>query len=377
MTGLACGPGNEKGYAVSDGSPREVHVSSRPRVAALAAGIALFASGCAKDAPQTVLEPEGPVARQLDKLWDPVFLVATVVFVIIHVLLLVIIVKFRRRSDDDAPVQTHGNAKAELAWTIAPALVLAILGFLTVGTIFDINERPAGADVEQVKVIGHQWWWEYQYGEHDIVTANELVIPVGAPVDLELTSDDVIHSFWPPKLAGKVDTIPGRTNHMTVQADRPGMYWGQCAEYCGESHGWMRLRVRALSAADYEQWIEDQQKEQDEILAAGEAPPAAEEGVALSDEELAANGYSIFMGTGGCAGCHTVAGTPAAGKIGPNLTHLFSRSTFAGSIFDLNEENLRKWLRDPQAEKPGNKMQIRNLSEEEITQLIAYLETLK
>lgn len=359
--------------------PRRATCGARQRfnAAALAAAIALTASACAKDAPQDYLQPEGPVARQLDRLWDPVFAIATGVFVLVNVLLLIVIVRFRRRSDDDAPVQTHGNAKAELAWTIAPAVVLAAVGFLTVGTIFDINERPAGADVESVKVIGHQWWWEYQYKEYDVVTANELVIPVGAPVDLELTSDDVIHSFWPPKLAGKVDTIPGRTNYMTLQADKPGTYWGQCGEYCGESHGWMRLRVVALSPADFQQWVRDQKQEQPEVLAAGEAAPQAEEGVALSKEQQVAAGYSIFQGTGGCAGCHTIQGTPAAGRIGPNLTHLFSRRTFAGSILDLNEENLRKWLRDPQEQKPGNKMQIRKLTEDEITQLIAYLETLK
>lgn len=351
----------------------------RGSVALLAGAIALLASACGSDRelPQNALDPQGPIARQLDNLWDPVLMVAAAVFVLVQGLVIYIMIKFRARSEDDAPVQVHGNARAELGWTIAPALILAVVGFFTVGTLFDIDRRPVGDDVVDVEVIGHQWWWEYRYPDHDVVTANELVIPAGRPVNLILTADDVMHNYWPPKLAGKVYAIPGRTNYMTIEADNPGTYYGQCAEYCGESHANMRLRVVAYDEADFEAWVESNKRGQPELLRATDQPPAAEDGGRLSDDQLAQVGYSLFNGTAGCAGCHAVNGTPAQGNLGPNLTHLYQRETFAGSMFELNERNLRLWLRDPQARKPGNKMVIRDLSESEITALIAYLETLK
>jgi len=242
------------------------------------------------------------------------------------------------------------------------SLILAIVGVATVVTVIDINRVEAGADVVNVKVTGHQWWWEYEYPDLGVVTANELHIPTGTRVELQMTSDDVIHSFWPPKLAGKVDVIPGHTNTMALHTDEAGEFEGQCAEFCGLSHSRMRLRVIAESPEDFDAWVTDQKRAQ-----TAPAPGGVGE---------IAEGAALFQSRG-CGGCHTVEGY-TQGLIGPNLTHLYDRETFAGAIFDLNSRNLRRWLRNPQAEKAGNKMVLPiELNEDEITKLIAYLETLK
>lgn len=347
---------------MSPGSAR-----SRTKLLLLLALVAVVAVACGSEKlPQDSLSPEGPDARTLDRLWDLTFPFAVAVFFLVQGLIVYIMWRYRARSDDDAPVQVHGHAKAEIGWTIAPALLLAVIGVFTVVTVFDINRRAEGSEVLQVKVIGHQWWWEYEYEAFNIVTANELHIPANQPVQLEITSADVIHNFWPPKLAGKVDAIPGRTNFMKLEADRPGDYSGQCAEYCGLSHANMRLRVVSHAPEDFRAWVRGQQQA---------AAPAA----AGSD---AAAGAELFVFKG-CTGCHTVAGLQGAnGRVGPDLTHFASRDWFAGAIFETNEKNLRLWLRDPPGQKPmvpdnGQGMPNLGLTEEEITSLIAYLETLK
>jgi cytochrome c oxidase subunit 2 len=341
---------------------------TRWTLAALLAAMAVLTSGCATgELPQDVLGPEGPVARKLDRLWDPVFGIAVVIFFLVEFLVVFVVIRYRAKGDDDAPKQIHGNTRLELAWTIAPALILAFVGVFTVGTIFDINRRAVGADVVTVKLTGHQWWWEYEYPDLHIVTANELHIPVGRSVQLDMTSKDVIHSYWPPKLAGKVDVVPGRTNHMQIKADHPGTYWGQCTEYCGLSHGYMRLRVIAHDAAGWDAWVASEQRDA--------AEPPASNADAVAGKAL--------VSAKGCSGCHTINGYQGvAGKVGPNLTHLASRKRFAGATFDVNERNLRKWLRNPPAMKPmnpanGQGMPNLGLTEDEITKLIAYLETLK
>jgi cytochrome c oxidase subunit 2 len=237
------------------------------------------------------------------------------------------------------------------------------VGIFTLLNLFFLDKQPSGPDVVQVQVIGHQWWWEFKYPQYKITTANELHIPAGKQVAIKMTSTDVIHSFWPPKLAGKVDVIPGRTNHMVIQAYEPGNFYGQCAEFCGLSHANMRLRVIAQTPADFQKWVDD------------ETTPAA-----IPSEGDAAAGAQLFRQKG-CAGCHTVDGY-SAGLVGPNLTHFDSRARFAGYIFDNNDEMLRKWLRNPPAMKPMNPnkglgMPNLHLSEDEITKLIAYLDSLK
>ena len=342
---------------------RQHQRTGRRHVLALAVvAMAFVLAACGdSDRPQDALDPQGPYARQVHDLAKPVFIIAGLVFVLVQGLVIYAAVKFRRRSEDEAPVQVHGNARMELTWTVIPAAILAVVGVLTVGSIVDLDREPTGADVVKVNVIGHQWWWEYEYPDHDVVTANEMHIPTGVPVAVRLGSVDVIHSFWPPKLAGKLDAIPNRTNHLTLQADNPGIYYGQCAEFCGLSHGDMRLRVVAHEPADFEKWVK------------ANAAPA--ERPSEETEPEAAAGAALFRAKG-CASCHTVKGF-AAGELGPDLTHLQQRKVFAGAIFDLNPKNLRAWLRDPPAEKPGSLMPNLDLSEEEITDLIAYLETLK
>lgn len=332
------------------------------RLLPLALLLGALSGACASNAPQDTLDPVGPIAKQLDGLFNPVIAVAAVFFFLVQGLVLFAALRFRRKSEDEAPKQIHGNVKLEITWTVIPFLILAVVAIATVVTIVDINKIDKSAEVLNVTVTGKQWWWEYQYPDLGVVTANELNIPTGTRVELKLESDDVIHSFWPPKLAGKVDVIPGRTNTMAIEATEPGEFEGQCAEFCGISHSRMRLRVIAQSPADFEAWVADQKR--------GQEPPSP------GGTGEIAEGAALFQSRG-CAACHTVKGY-TEGDIGPNMTHLFDRETFAGSIFELNSINLRRWLRDPQGQKPGNKMVLPvPLNEDEITKLIAYLETLK
>lgn len=331
----------------------------------------LAATSCASNAPQDTLEPAGDAARTIDNLFTPVFWIAVVVFVLVQGLLVVSIVKFRSRGRDHSgkePVQTHGNTKMEIGWTIIPALLLFLIAIPTVKTIFDLAEEPKG-DVLAVTVTGHLWWWEYEYPDLGVITANELVIPADRPIRLSLKSKaptvtgaegGVIHSFWVPRLAGKQDVIPGRVNKLTIEADAPGTYYGQCAEFCGLSHANMRLRVISKSPDDFEDWIREQRR------------PAS---TPMTGD--AAAGSDLFTSKG-CIGCHAIDGVEGAeARVGPDLTHLQSRSTFAGSIFEMNSEELGKWLADPPKRKPGSKMPKLNLSAKEIGDLVAYLETLR
>ncbi|MEW6154952.1 MAG: cytochrome c oxidase subunit II [Actinomycetota bacterium] len=317
-------------------------------------------AACAKDAPQDTLQPKGPVSRQADDLINPVFWVAAVVFVLVQGLAIYAVIKFRQRDDDSPePVQVHGNTRLEVAWTLAPALVLLIIAVPTIRTIFDLSRTPDNA--LNVTVVGHQFWWEYRYDDFDIVTANELYIPAGRSVAITLEGNpaDVIHSFWVPSLAGKQDIIPGRTNKMHFSADAPGVYLGQCTEFCGLSHANMRNRAIALPPAEFDEWVRNQQ-----------APPR--EPAAGTDAE---DGFLLFTAKG-CAGCHTISGV-STGNAGPDLTHFASRSTFAGSMFDTTPANLRTWLDNPPGVKPGAKMPALGLTDDEITKLIAYLEILQ
>ncbi len=376
--------------ARSSVSPRRI--APMAKLSLIAAGLAVVMAGCARgQLPQDSLSPEGPQARQLDRLWDLVLPIALVVGVLVMGLLVFSVIKFRAKSDDDRPVQVHGNAKAEIAWTIAPALLLAFIGVFTVVTVFDINKKADGAEVLQVEVTGHQWWWEYHYPNQDITTANELVIPAGREVQVSLTSADVIHNFWPPKLSGKVYAIPGRVNYMHFTADKPGDYSGQCAEFCGLSHANMRLRVVAYAPDKFDEWVANQQQKAVAAPTTTTTAAPADDAVAAPTLPIApgadpvadqAAGAELFIAKG-CSGCHSINGLEGAnGKVGPNLTHLQSRSRFAGDVFELNNRNLRRWLRNPPAMKPmnpdnGQGMPNLGLSEDEITQLIAYLETLK
>ncbi len=329
------------------------------RLAAFSATLFLFLAGCAENAPQDYLEPKGPIAEQIDSLINPVFIVAGVIFLLVQGLVLFVIFKFRARPDSPEPEQVHGNTRLEVGWTLVPALILVCVAVPTIATIFDLSEKPENP--VNVTVIGHQFWWEYRYDDLGVVTANELRMPVGREVQLTLNSEDVIHSYWVPPLAGKMDVVPGRNNQMRLIADTPGVYAGQCGEFCGESHAHMRNKAIAMTPQDFDAWV------------AGQRAPAATPAAGSPAEE----GLTVFNQRG-CGSCHTVAGL-SSGTIGPNLTHFATRTTFAGSIFANNDANLRRWLSDPQGVKPGNKMLIPGgrLSPDEVTKLIAYLNTLR
>ena len=349
-----------------------VKTARLPRIALLAAVFALVGTGCvAKDAPLDWLRPAGPIAREIGDLWTLTFYLAVAVFFLVEGAIVYAIFRFRRRpGDNDPPVQTHGNTRLEIAWTILPALVLAVLAVPTLSLIWELAAEPQHHDQStgdrgpvRITVTGSQWWWRYEYTDEKVVTANELHIPVNRPVRIALESADIIHSFWIPALAGKQDTVPGRTNYLTIEADRPGEFAGTCVEYCGLSHANMRLKVFAHERADYMRWLDEQR--------ADAASPAG---------GLAARGERIFMGQQ-CVTCHTIRGTKAEGTTGPDLTHFASRTTFAGSIFESNERNLRRWIADAPAEKPGSKMPSgvndMGLSDEDITALVAYLQSLR
>ncbi len=329
------------------------------RLAAFSATLFLFLAACAENAPQDTLEPKGEVARRIADLINPVFVVAGVVFLLVEGLVLLVIFKFRAKPDSPEPEQIHGNTRLEVGWTLAPALILLAVAVPTIAVIFDLARKPENA--VNVTVTARQFWWEYTYEDLGVVTANELRMPVGRPVELKLNSIDVIHSYWIPPLAGKMDVVPGRDNRMHLIADAPGEYLGQCTEFCGDSHAHMRAKAIAMPARDFDAWVADQKR----------APATAAAGTPAEE------GFTVFNQRG-CGSCHTVEGV-SNGTIGPNLTHFASRTTFAGSMFDNNDANLRKWLSDPLAVKPGNKMIIPGgrLSPDEVTKLIAYLNSLR
>lgn len=327
------------------------------------AALAFLVVACGDAGPQDTLHPEGPIAEKVDNLFKPVFWIAVAIFFIVEGLILYAVIKFRARpGQTDEPTQVHGNKRLEFTWTVIPAVLLAGIAFPTVATIFDIAAKP-GANKLAVKVIGHQWWWEYQYQGVNprVVTANELVIPVNKPVYFELESADVIHSFWVPKLSGKQDVVPGRTNTLEFVATKPGEYFGQCAEFCAISHANMRLRVHALPQAEFDAWLKGQQQP-----GAGPTSPDA------------VQGKEIFLANA-CAQCHTIGGTDAAGTVGPNLTHFASRGTLGSAVYKNDDQNLYKWIEDAPGRKAGVIMPSFKgvLTDEQIRALVAYLRSLR
>ena len=363
------------------GQGRRATAQTLVKVALLLVAVIALSACAGADLPQDTLAPEGPVARKQDSLWNLVFIVAVVVFVLVEALLVLVLVRFRARpgQEGELPKQTHGNAKLEVLWTIIPALILAFIAVPTVRLIFDLANAPEGA--LEVRVVAKQYWWEFEYTGDEgkgVVTANELVIPVDRPVHLTMTSigqqpDDredpgVIHSFWVPKLAGKQDIVPGHTRSLTIEASEPGVsYSGQCAEFCGLSHANMRMAVIAVEAGEFEDYIEEQSSPQ-QIATTGDAKRGAE----LFTERT-------------CIGCHAISGYEGAeSRVGPNLTRFAQRKKFAGYMLDndINEdaENVRAWIADPQEVKPGSQMPDVGLDEknpQELEDIIAFLRTLK
>jgi cytochrome c oxidase subunit 2 len=279
--------------------------------------------------------------------------IALLIFIGVEGALIYAVWRYRSsRSSAGEPARFERNTRLEIAWTAAPALVLAVVFVLMLGTMAEIG----GAAVEpglRVRAVGHQWWWEFGYGT--VTTANELHIPVATAVELELTSADVIHSFWVPELGGKRDMLPGTTNHLRLFARRAGVYEGQCAEFCGVEHAWMRIRVVAESQSDFDRWV------------ASQAQPAATRG---------GEGERVFLANI-CVNCHAIGGTAAAGTAGPNLTHMGARATLGAGVLPNDAARMRAWIVDPQQYKPGALMPRVPLSDPELDALAAYLASLK
>jgi cytochrome c oxidase subunit II len=320
-------------------------------------GLGLILSGCAPSSP-TFLNPASLIAGHEAKLYWEIFIETFVVFLIIIGAFIWIFIRDRARDGKKiVPPQLYGK----LTWALVPLLAIVLLDgadFVAMAeTMFAVQPPAAATQDIQLHIIGHRWWWEFDYVNQNIKTANELHIPVGATVQITLDSVDVIHSFWVPQLTGKTDVIPGQTNHMWITSDQVGVFLGQCTEFCGTEHAMMRIKAVVQSQADFDAWVANQQK-----AAAQPQTP---------DEQA---GYTTV--TTLCASCHSLNPAEPDLKTGPNLAHLYSRSVFAGGTFDLNEANLRNWLKDTQAMKPGNDMDV-NLSSTQIDQLIAYLKLLK
>jgi cytochrome c oxidase subunit 2 len=392
--------------------------------------------------PQSTFETHGPVAKtQLDVFYVTLW-VTMIIFVLVAAVLTYATLRFRVRPGDSAnqppPEQSHGNPLIELGLivlSIAALVVIAVPTMRAIWYTYDVPEAER-ANAYEVTATGYQWWFKFEYpkeqieGSGALVTGNELVIPAGRPVRVNLRTVDVIHSFWVPKLAGKVDMMPNRGNHLWLKADEPGYFWGQCAEFCGESHAVMRFRVIALSEPDFAAWVAQQKNPARTVPGTqiGATPPVASPRVEFAsykyerqrpnapgwsegfdrspfaawqqkqqvdageNPELIAQGRKLFIEKK-CAGCHAVRGHEGAGISGPDLTRIGSRTTIAGGLLENTEQNLHRWLTEPNNVKPGNKMWfggyvVRNsetgvweeqfsINDGDARALVAYLHSLK
>jgi cytochrome c oxidase subunit 2 len=319
-------------------------------------GVAVVLGGCAWDVPMTTVVGQSDMAREILGVYHVLLWSSLGIALVVSVTLVYALWRFRERPGAPLPRQIRGHTALEIAWTIAPALVLLVIAIPTIQVIF-MTQGAARPDALPVTVVGRQWWWEFRYPTLDVVTANELHLPAGRPVALRLEGDDVIHSFWVPRLGGKRDVIPGRRNVITLTADAPGEFWGQCAEFCGASHANMRLRVVVDTPAAFEAWVTGQR-----------AAPAEPEGVA-------AEGKAMYARSA-CVGCHTIRGV-SAGILGPDLTHFGSRGTLAAGLYPATVEHVAAWVQDPPALKPGVKMPRLGLTEAQARAIAAYLLSLK
>ncbi len=307
----------------------------------------------------SIFAPAGAPADAIHTLSLLVLAIAAGIFLVVGGLLAYCIVRYRQRPGDDGrePPQVYGSNPVELAWTVVPILIVLVLITTTTRTTYEIQAAVPPPDAVAVRVIGHQWWWEFRYPELGVVTANELHVPARTVTWLTLESADVVHSFWVPRLAGKTDVIPNRRNTMWLAPWEPGTYLGQCAEFCGTQHAHMLLRVVAHPRDEFERWV------------AAQRQPAA------TDPAVAA-GRRLFETTA-CVNCHTVRGTDAAGGVGPDLTHLMSRTTLGAGVAVNDPATLRAWVQDPARLKPGVLMPAMQLGDAQLDQVVAYLATLR
>jgi cytochrome c oxidase subunit 2 len=314
----------------------------------------------------SIFAPAGTPAHSIFNLSMLVLSITGAIFLVVGGLLLYVLLRYRHRPGDanafQEPPQIYGSNQIELSWTVIPILIVVMLFLATARIILATQDAPKPADALDVTVIGHQFWWEYRYPKLGIVTANELHIPVSdpkhpTPTYLSMSSADTDHSFWVPRLAGKTDLIPNRINTMWIDPESPGLYLGQCAQYCGTQHAKMLLRVYADTPAEFAAWVAHQQQ------------PAV-------NDPTVAEGRNVFQHTA-CISCHTVGGTIATGRFGPDLTHLAGRDTIASGSVPLTQPNLRAFIDNPAQFKPGALMPAMHLNDHDLDAVTAYLMTLK
>ena len=326
-------------------------------------------TGCepaAQQPPVAMFRPESPEAASILTLSLILLGIAAVAFVIVEVWLFLAVFRFRNRPEQEA-VQTHGNLRLEWGWTIATAaivIVVLVMTIVTMGQVTTVQSATVpvqGAfpgDSLVLRVVGHQWWWTFEYPQLNIVTANEVHVPTDRTIRVQLEAEDVIHSFWVPRLNGKTDTIPGQVNYTSFLAITPDRYHGLCGEFCGLQHAHMGFVIQAEPVGDFSNWVRTMQQPAE--------PPQTPEAQA---------GQDAFNQT--CAGCHTIRGTQAQGKVGPDLTHFALRQRLAADMIDNTPDNLARWIDNPQAVKPGNLMPDTNLDQQTIDNIVAYLTDLK
>lgn len=422
--------------------------------AALTVGFALLLAACGRNHPDSIFHQRTDFNRDVDFLFKILIYAGTAVFIFVEAILVYTLIRYRRRPGQPAPQHVHGNTTLEITWTVVPFLILVMIAIPTVRTIFK-TQAKARADALQVEVIGHQWWWEFRYPQYGIVTANELYLPIGRTVNFTLRTQDVIHSFWVPALAGKRDLISNHTNYLwyTPDSATANAWNGACVEYCGTSHANMRFKTFTVSQADFESWAKHQQEPAapppgaPPAPAPGAAPAAAPTTTSASiapatptqqpagaaapvaqvtqagfiefprekvpdyavpktplpanlsyDDNLLgkgdpANGAKLIVGAGACLGCHSIKGNPMmVGIVGPNLTHIASRTTIAAGLYPNDARHLARWIKNAPVMKPGVLMltlgageydPVRKmkpspgLTDQQIADIVAYLQTLK
>ncbi len=409
---------------------------SRPRrltTAALTVVLAVFVAACAPAHPNSIFTRHTDFNRDIGHLFDILIGLGSFVFLFVETILVIALIKFRKRDGQPAPTQTHGNTRLEILWTAIPAIILAVIAVPTVRTIFK-TEAPAASDALQVTVTGHQWWWEFQYPQYGITTANELYLPIGRTVNFTLKTADVIHSFWIPELGGKRDLVSNHTNYLWFTPDSVGddVFNGFCAEFCGTSHANMRFKVFTVKPAEFAAWAKH---EAEPAVALDTTAKPAPKGAAPStqvaqagpatasfvsypradipkyavpetplpagltfDQSLTGDPVAgeklISAPTSMCLACHAIKGNPMMqGIVGPNLTHIASRSTIAGGLYPNDREHLEYWIKNARVMKPGVAMytlgagqidpmtgkptDIGKLTDQQIADIVAYLQTLK
>ena len=326
------------------------------RAVLVLAAIALL-GGCAFDGPMSTLVARSDLNRSILSVYKIIMWATTIIGLVVFAILAVALLRYRERAGAPLPRQIHGHTAMEISWTIAPALILLVIAIPTIQVIFRTQSAAAPKNALEVTVRGWQWWWEFRYPTLDVVTANEVHVPVGRPVVFTMEGPDVIHSLWIPQLGGKRDVVPGRKNRITLTPEEPGEYWGQCAEFCGASHANMQLRVIVDEPAAFDKWVAAQK---------AAAPEPAGDAVA---------GKDIFAKSA-CVGCHTIKGV-SAGVLGPDLSHFGSRKLFGAGLWETNVDNVAAWVKDPPKLKPGSKMPNLHLSDGDAKAVAAYLVGLK